>query len=208
MTLDVYLAFVVAATVLIVIPGPSLMVVVSHAMGVGLRPSWFTIFGVAASHTVFFLITALGLSAFLLSFAHIFIWIKWIGVAYLIWMGIKQWRAKPKPLEAKADETSKPWWSLFFQGFAITMTNPKALVFYAMFFPPFLNPANPVVPQLLIMGVTFLLILLLTCFLYALVAAQTRSWFSKPNHIRWQNRITGSLLIGAGVLLATATRSK
>lgn len=96
-------------------------------------------------------------------------------------------------------------WSLFLQGFAVNSTNPHALVFYAAFFPPFMDPAQPILPQLLLMSGTFIAILVLISYLYALAAARSQSWFSGLKKADWQNRITGLLLILAGVILMTKT---
>lgn len=84
-------------------------------------------------------------------------------------------------------------------------TNPHALVFYAAFFPPFIDPARPILPQLLIMSMTFITILVLISYLYAWAAAQSQSWFSGMKQAHLQSRITGLLLILAGVILMTAT---
>lgn len=203
MALEVYLAFVVAATLLIVTPGPSVMVVVSHALSYNLCRSWLTIWGIAASHTLFISLTALGLAALLLTSTAIFGWIKWLGAAYLIWLGIKAWRAKSVSAETDQLVSAESNWSLFLQGFAVNMTNPQALVFYAAFFPPFMNPARPIVPQLLIMGATFITILVLISFLYAFIAARTRTLFAGRQQGQLQNRLTGLLLIGAGLILMT-----
>ena len=201
---ETYLTFFVASALLIVAPGPSVLVVVSHALAWGERRSFFTILGIATSHTVFFAITAVGVAALLGAVASFFTWVKLAGAAYLIWLGVQQWRAHPEGAPASAPGGHRAAWSLFFQGFAVNTTNPKALIFYAAFFPPFLNPAAPVAVQLLIMGSTFVVLLIAISFAYAVAAARARQLFSSPRHARVQNRVTGSLLIGAGVGLAAA----
>ena len=89
------------------------------------------------------------------------------------------------------------------KGFTVNTTNPNALIFYAAFFPPFLNPSVPVAPQLLVMGATFVSILIVVALIYALIADRSRTLFTTPKQRKTQSRISGSLLIGAGVLLAT-----
>lgn len=205
MTLDLYLAFVVAATLLIVTPGPSVMVVISHALSYNLRRAWLTIGGIAASHILFLSITSLGLVTLLMASTAIFGWLKWLGAAYLIWQGFKQWRTIHLPVEMGEATSIQAGWSLFLQGFAVNSTNPHALVFYAAFFPPFMDPARPILPQLLIMSMTFITILVLISYLYAWAAAQSQSWFSGMKQAHLQSRITGLLLILAGVILMTAT---
>jgi homoserine/homoserine lactone efflux protein len=205
MTWNTYLAFIVAATVLIVMPGSTMMTVVSHAMQHGLRRSLFTIAGVSISHSMFFAITSLGVAALLMASAAVFQWIKWIGVLYLLWMGIRQWTSDPSLPEAQVDKPAadRSGWSLALQGFTVNTTNPNALVFYAAFFPPFLNPSVPAVPQLIVMGATFVSILVAVSFLYALIADRSRTLFNTPKQRQARNRISGSLLVGAGLLLAT-----
>lgn len=205
MTWNTYLAFIVAATVLIVTPGSNMMTIVSHAMQYGLRRSLFTIAGVSISHSMFFAITSLGIAALLMKSAAVFQWVKWIGVAYLLWMGIKQWITNPSLSEAEVARSTddRPGWSLALQGFTVNTTNPNALVFYAAFFPPFLNPSIPVGPQLIVMGASFVSILIVVSLIYALIADRSRTLFTTPKQRKTQSRISGSLLIGAGLLLAT-----
>lgn len=208
MALNVFLSFVIAATLLIIAPGPTNMVIVSHSMRFGFRRSLITILGAALSHTIFFSITMLGITPLLLASATFFDWIKWVGAAYLIFLGIKQWREKPVLIDKDTPSaTSQSMRSLFLQGFAVNSTNPKALVFFAVFFPPFLNPASPIVLQLLIMGITFIGIFILTGLLHAYLAGQVRVMFRTQRQIQLQNRVTGLLLTGAGTALATV-RSK
>ena len=203
MTPEVYIAFVAAAALLIAAPGPSVMLIVSHAMGSGLKRSLFTIAGEATSHALLISITTLGLAPILMTSAQIFGWLKWIGAAYLIWMGIRQWRnnINIKTATGKSQMQASRW-SCFFQGFTVNTTNPKALVFYAAFFPPFLSSKMAVIPQLIILGLTFLAIFLIISFFYALLADRTRALYKHSKHVRIQNRITGGLLVGAGVVLA------
>lgn len=202
MLLETYIAFVLASALLIVAPGPSVMVVVAHAMACGERRSLYTILGIATSHSLFFVVTAVGVAALLGALADTFVWVKLVGAAYLIWLGWQQWRADPEVSFAVARGARRTALSLFLQGFTVNTTNPKALIFYAAFFPPFLNPTASVATQLLIMGTTFVALLIVISFAYAIVAARARRLFSKPRQVRIQNRITGTLLIGVGVGLA------
>ncbi len=205
MSLEIYLAFVVAATVLIISPGPSVMLVLSHSMSAGARRAMFTISGEALSHALFLGITTLGLAPVMLASAELFSWMKWVGAAYLVWMGIQQWRAGSAPSLPSVRAHSPASWSFFLQGFTVDMTNPKALVFYAAFFPPFLDASTPATPQLAVLGTTFLLIFVVVSIAYALLAARTRKVFRRPAQLRVLNRVTGSLLVGAGMALSAVT---
>ncbi len=202
MLLETYVAFVIASALLIVVPGPSVLVVVSHATSCGERRSLYTILGVATSHAMFFAVTAVGVAALLSALADALAWMKLAGAGYLIWLGWQQWRADPKAVSLAEEASSRTSLSLFLQGFAVNTANPKALVFYAAFFPPFLSPAHSVAGQLIIMGSTFVVLLITISFAYAALAARAREHFSNPAQVRAQNRLTGTLLIGAGVSLA------
>ncbi len=202
MNVEIYLAFVLAATLLIVAPGPSVMVVVAHAMTAGWRRSLSTIGGEAAAHLVYIVLTALGISSALLAFAGIFSTLKWIGAACLVLLGLRQWMSAP-PEEVPPEARPRALRSMFAQGFAVTITNPKAIVFYAAFFTPFLDPARPLLLQFLILGATFLAIFVVASIAYAVVAERGRIWARS----RTYNRISGSILIGAGLALVAARRS-
>ena len=204
MTTETFLAFIVAATVLIIIPGPTNMVVVSSALRFGLIKSFWTVLGAALSHAVFFSITFTGLATILLTSAAIFEWIRWIGVGYLIWLGIRQWTSHISPMQGNGSQADVSAWSLLLQGFAVNTTNPKALVFYAAFFPPFVNPNSPVVPQLVLMAMVFIAIFVIVAAIHSFTAEKARTLMTDPRHVKLTNRIAGSFLIGAGVLLAAA----
>ena len=204
MSLETYIIFIIAATFLILAPGPSIMMVVSHAMSLGVRNSLFTIAGIALSDIFFLSVTALGLVTFIIASASFFPIIKWCGVAYLIWLGIQQWPRQEKLERTEEITLARPWWSLFLQGFAVNTTNPKAIVFYAAFFPPFLNPDASIVSQLLILLITFIVILIVVSLVYAVLAAKSSNFFSNPEKRKIQEQITALLLIGAGVVLGLA----
>lgn len=204
MTIETFLAFIAAATLLIIIPGPTNMVVVSSAMRFGLKMSLWTILGAALSHTIFFSISFAGLATILLASATVFEWIRWIGVGYMIWLGVRQWTSRVSPMQEGRSQAVVSAWSLLLQGFAVNTTNPKALVFYAAFFPPFVNPNSPIIPQLMLMALVFIAIFVIVAVIHGFAAAQARSLMTNPRQVKLTNRVAGSFLIGAGVLLAAA----
>ncbi len=206
MNSTLYLAFVIAATLLILAPGPSVAVVVAHGVSFGWRRALSTIAGEALAHFAFIFITALGISSTLLAFAGAFTVLKWAGAVYLVALGVRQWFAAPVALDMDAPASHGAPAALFWQGFVVTMTNPKAIVFYAAFFTPFLDPARALAPQFVLLGATFLTIFVCASAGYAGLAARVRRWFTDPRHGRWANRASGSLLIGAGVGLAAVRR--
>lgn len=203
MTIESFLAFFTAATVLIIIPGPTNMVVVSSALQQGFKRSLWTVFGAAVSHTFFFSIALAGLTSVLLKSAVLFEWIRWIGVGYLLWLGIRQWTQQALPSMEVRTHSAASTWSLFLRGFAVNTTNPKALFFYAAFFPPFVDTSAPVIPQLILMGAVFVAIFIFVASVHGMLASRAQGMMKNTNHQRLVNRVSGSFLIGAGVLLAS-----
>jgi threonine/homoserine/homoserine lactone efflux protein len=134
-----------------------------------------------------------------------FEWLRWAGVVYLVYLGIQQWRALPVALE-DVDPAAVAGRTLFWRGFLVSATNPKTLLFYAAFLPQFVDPAQAPLPQLLLMSATFLALATLLDGGYVLLAGRLRQLFRGRRRARLRNRLTGSLLIGAGLGLALARR--
>jgi threonine/homoserine/homoserine lactone efflux protein len=138
--------------------------------------------------------------------AEWFEWLRWAGVAYLVYLGLRQWRAAPVALgDVAAPRVSRA--RLYWTGVIVNATNPKTLFFYAAFFPQFLDPAAAHGPQIALLCVTFLVVQTLLDGSYALLGGRLRPWLVSRARARLRNRITGSLLMGAGLGLALARRS-
>ena len=206
MPLELYLAFVLASTVLILIPGPNVTLLVATSLAYGARPALAALAGTSAAIALQLLVTVLGMTSLMALLASGFEWLRWAGVAYLIWLGVRQWRAAPVALEDVAPR-AVPQGALFWRGFLVSATNPKTLLFYAAFFPQFVDPASPPGAQLVLLSATFLALATLLDGGYALLAGRLRPWFRGERRARLRNRVTGALLIVAGVGLALARRS-
>jgi threonine/homoserine/homoserine lactone efflux protein len=201
---ELFLAFVLATIVMIVIPGPSVMLTVAHSMAFGLRRALVTLAGIVCGISVQLAVTLVGMTSFMLLLADGFELLRWAGVAYLVYLGLQQWRAAPvDSLPAGAGRSGR---SLFTQGFLVTVANPKSMIFLAAFFPQFVDPAAPLGPQLAAMSVAFVAIAFVFTGLWCLPAARIGRWLNGRRRILWRNRVTGSLLIGAGLGLALARR--
>jgi threonine/homoserine/homoserine lactone efflux protein len=200
--LELYLAFVVATTVMILLPGPSVMLTVAHSLSFGAVRALATVGGAVLAIGVQLLVMLIGMTWLMLLLADGFELLRWAGVAYLIFLGIQQWRA---PAEQPA-APMRPGRALFAQGFLVTIANPKSLIFLAAFFPQFVDPAAPWLPQMVLLGVTFLLIGFVFTAAWGFAADRTRVWF-RGRRIRLRNRIAGSLMIGAGLGLAMVRRT-
>jgi threonine/homoserine/homoserine lactone efflux protein len=200
MSFEHWLAFVAASAVLLAIPGPTILLVISYALGHGRRSATATVAGVALGDFTAMTASMLGLGVLLATSAAVFTVLKWIGAAYLIYLGIKLWRAPVAADGAIGDDRETRAGRIFFHAFAVTALNPKSIVFFVAFLPQFLDAAAPVVPQMIIFEATFLVLATLNALAYALSAAAARRTIRKPVVQRAVNRAGGSLLIGAGVL--------
>lgn len=198
MPLDVLPAFLLTALVIVAVPGPSMALVVAVAVRSGARATMPVIAGQALSHALFVAVTTLGLGALFLASAEILSVLKLVGSAYLIWLGVRQWRSAPVRVDEALDASAG---RRFVEGFLVNLSNPKALVFYAAFFPPFVRPELPALPQLLLLGTLFLVVFVVVSSAYAVAAAGARR-LVRGRASRLPNRIGGGALVGAGVALA------
>ncbi|WP_077960474.1 LysE family translocator [Ensifer adhaerens] len=208
MSFEHWFAFAAASAVLLAIPGPTILLVISYALGHGRKTAGATVAGVALGDFTAMTASMLGLGALLATSAAIFTVLKWVGAAYLVWLGIKLWRA---PVAAGGDAVEaasgeRPL-RIFFHTYAVTALNPKSIVFFVAFLPQFLDLRQPLFAQMAIFELTFLTLAILNASLYAALATAARSTISKPNVRRIVNRAGGSMLVGAGLLTATMKRA-
>ena len=203
MDLQLYLAFVAATIVLALIPGPNVAVIVANSVAYGARFGLLTVAGTSTAILVQLVLTGLGMSAALDTLGGWFEWLRWIGVAYLVYLGIAQWRAVATDLTATAPPP-KSARAIYGRGVVVALTNPKTLLFYGAFFPQFVTPGETHASQLILLLATCLIIAVVIDSAWALLAARLRGLVAA--HGRWRNRLTGGLLIGAGVGLALAHR--
>jgi threonine/homoserine/homoserine lactone efflux protein len=203
MHLDLFLGFAFAATILILIPGPNVSLIMANAIAHGTRYGLLTVAGTSSAIVLQLALTALGLNATLGMLAGWFNWIRWIGVGYLLYLGIRQWCTAPLDLtQTRAQPRS--FRAIVLRGFLISLTNPKTLLFYGAFFPQFLAPEAPLAPQIALLSVTFFVIATgLDCG-WALLAGRLRGVLAMRPRLR--NRLSGGFLFGASVGLALAHR--
>jgi threonine/homoserine/homoserine lactone efflux protein len=207
MNLHLYLAYCLAVAILVLIPGPVVTLVVANSLRHGSRSGLATVAGASIGNAILLGATAIGLMAFFALLSEIFEVVRWAGAVYLIWLGIKAWRAQGgEGLPTIADEKQHSR-AVFVQGFLIAITNPKAIIFYIAFLPQFVDAHLPAGPQLLVMIGTMVIMALLSDTVYALLAGRARGWFTAPGRRRLQGRITGTLLIGVGCGLLLARRA-
>jgi threonine/homoserine/homoserine lactone efflux protein len=204
MSLEAWFAFAAASAIMLAIPGPTILLVVSYALGHGRKTALATVTGVALGDFTAMTASLFGLGAVLAASATLFTVLKWIGGAYLIWLGIKLWRA-PVMFEPMADNDNLPEKKsirVFLHAYVVTALNPKSIVFFVAFVPQFLNPALPFFGQMLIMEATFLVLATINASTYALAANAARGLIRKASIQRAVNRTGGTLLIAAGAVTA------
>ncbi|WP_419786379.1 LysE family translocator [Pseudodesulfovibrio sp.] len=207
MTPETYLAFLAATIIVLVIPGPTIMLVVSCSLTSGKRAALPLALGVGLGDTVAMTASLAGLGALLATSAALFSILKWIGAAYLIYLGIKTWRAKPELAASLAHMRPASGRADVWRAFAVTATNPKSIAFFCAFMPQFINHAAPVLPQQLLLGTTFVSLAIVNAALYALLAAKARTAVTNPRTMKTVNRVGGSALIGAGLITAALKRA-
>ena len=204
MELHIYLAFVVATAIMIALPGPSVLLTVAHSISFGWRHALFTVAGATMGIAVQLTVAAIGLTSLLNVVAEAFEWLRWAGAAYLVYLGIKQWRNASKPLEFDTSTVSKK--NLFVQGVVITIPNPKSLIFIAAFLPQFIDTARPLGLQLAFIVPTFLVITFTVTSVWALIAGNVRGFLQSRRAFRSVFRTAGGMMIVAGMGLALARR--
>ncbi|MEI2383718.1 LysE family translocator [Breoghania sp. JC706] len=205
MTWELYSAYLVATVIVLAIPGPTIMLVVSYALAQGRRTALASVTGVALGDTTAATLSLAGLGAVLATSALLFTVLKWVGAAYLIWLGWKMWRTSPVPLETVATAT-RDGKTILLHAWIVTALNPKGIAFFIAFLPHFIAPGAPVAPQLVLMGVTFVGLAIVNALVYALAASAVREKVNRPATLKAINRLGGSVLIAAGAMTAAMRR--
>jgi threonine/homoserine/homoserine lactone efflux protein len=198
MPIETWAAFAAATSVLLIIPGPTILLVVSYALGQGWRTALPVAAGVALGDFTAMTLSMLGIGALLAASATVFTILKWIGAAYLIYLGVKLFRAGGA-LRADPRTGAVSAAKMVGHAWLVTALNPKSITFFVAFLPQFLNRDADFFTQMLIFEATFLILAFVNAFGYALVAARARSLVRNPRAIGIFNRTGGSLLIGAGI---------
>jgi threonine/homoserine/homoserine lactone efflux protein len=207
MTFETWLAFAVASAVLVAIPGPTVMLVVGYALGRGKRSVLAAAPGVMLGDVVAMTASMLGVGALLAASGTLFSAVKLAGAAYLVWLGIRMWRAAPQVAEATALRGARGPWRIFREAFLVTLFNPKALVFFVAFVPQFVDPTAPVAPQFSILIATFATLGFVNAILWGLAAGEMRARLTRPGALQAVAKAGGGLLIGAGTMTALASRA-
>jgi homoserine/homoserine lactone efflux protein len=209
MSLETWLAFFVACWLISLSPGAGAISCMAAGLRYGFRRAFANIVGLIAGIMFVLAVVAAGLGALLAASSVAFAAVKWLGAAYLVWLGIQQWRAPAFAVDAEAAKRGlghTPG-QLVLRGFLVNATNPKGILFMLSVLPQFIDPARPQLPQYLICGATLVFTDLVVMSGYTAFAARVLRLLREPHHIRWMNRTFGALFVAAGAVLATFRRA-
>ena len=234
---SVWLAFFAASWVISISPGAGAVFAMSNGLAHGFTRGYVATIGLILGIWTLLSVVALGLGALLASSTWAFSVVKWLGVGYLIWLGVMQWRAIVPEAKSEVAATvaavadgstsnnlmataahlnaalpdaateSFNWRKILFKAWAINATNPKGVLFMLAVVPQFIQPAKDLLPQYLVIGATLAFTDMVVMAGYTLLAAKVLRLMQGPKHVRLMNRLFGSLFIGAGMLLATFKRN-
>ncbi|QEE36411.1 LysE family translocator [Octadecabacter sp. SW4] len=208
MDIQVWVAFVAASVVLLMIPGPTIVLVLTYALTQGRRVAVASAAGVATGDLIAMTASLLGLGAVVLASATLFTALKWVGAAYLVWMGVGMIRAAGgQTLGRLADVPDLTPRRVFGNAMIVTALNPKSIVFFIAFVPQFLMVDRPLAPQFAVLIATFVTLAAVNALAYALLADGMRATIRRSAVLAWMTRAGGAVLIAMGLLTATLRKA-
>jgi threonine/homoserine/homoserine lactone efflux protein len=200
MSLQIYLAYIAACVALALLPGPIVTLVIANGLRYGTRAALTNIAGVQVALLIVIAVVAIGLASLMATMGYWFDWVRFAGAIYLVWLGIKLIRDPVQGVKSE-EAPPPPRGGFFLQGFLVALSNPKLLVFFGAFIPQFVDMSRDHLPQVALLGVTFMIVAGLTDAAYALLAGRVRSFFS-ARRTRMLSRVSGGCMIGGGIWLA------
>ena len=203
MSLEIYLAYVLACAVITLVPGPTVSVIIANSLAHGPRAGLLNVAGTQLGLGLMMAILAIGLSSVIAAMGWLFEWLRWAGAAYLVYLGWKLLRTPD--IVDPARPTSMPRGGFVLQGFLVLMANPKALLWFGAFIPQFVDPSGNYVGQIILLGLTAMAVALVSDGAYAVLTGRAGAFLSRKR-IRIVSRVSGSFLIGGGIWLALTRR--
>lgn len=208
MNWDTYLIFVVTTAVVCLTPGPAALLTVAQGISNGFRQSYWAVAGIALANALYFALSATGIAALIVASSTLFSIIKWIGVAYLFYLGLSAFRSKASALTVTGDARhAVRGMRAFWQAVVVELSNPKALLYFVALLPQFIDPAKPVGMQLLVFGVTCIVLDTIAYSLYAWIGSKTQRFTANERFVKVSNCASGGLLMAAGVMMAMVKRA-
>lgn len=208
MDFHVWLAFASATIALLLIPGPTVLLILSYAISQGRRVALATVAGVALGDLIAMSASLAGLGALVLASSNLFVLLKWVGAIYLIYLGIKLFRSAPDAsLEMPDDVPSASPRKVFAHAAAVTALNPKSIIFFIAFVPQFIDPNAVLAPQFALLIATFVGCAAVNALAYALLADKLRQKIARASVLPFLTRLGGGALVAMGIATATIRRS-
>lgn len=208
MSWETYLIFVVTTAVVCLTPGPAALLVVAQGISNGFRRSYWGIAGIALANSIYFALSATGVAALIVASGTLFSIIKWVGVAYLFYLGMSAMLSKSSALTVTSDSRhTVSGLRTFWQAVVVELSNPKALLYFVALLPQFVDPARPVAMQMLIFGATCVALDVVAYTLYAWLGSKTQRFTANERFVKTSNRTSGGLLMVAGAMMATVKRA-
>ena len=205
MPLETWLAYTLVTTTFLLIPGPTIILVISYSLLRGRQAVIALVLGVGLGDLTAMSLSFLGVGVLLQTVTTAFYLIKWLGAAYLIWLGIKMWSSASECTDLDKKNRSHAWREIFSSAYITTSLNPKSIVFFLAFIPQFIEPELPFITQVVILGATFFVLAIISVLGYAALAIYAGQQLHLPLIQRWTHRIGGGLLIGAGGMTAVTS---
>lgn len=204
MSLEGFAAYLLACVIFTLVPGPTVTLIVANSLTHGARAGLANVAGTQLGLAVFVGVLVIGLASVIETMGVWFDWIRFLGAAYLVWIGIRMFRSSGRLDDP--GRTTRPRGGFFLQGFLVMLSNPKVLVFFGAFIPQFVDPAGDYVAQVILLGLTAMLTAAVTDGAYAVLTGRARAMFTQAR-VRLVSRVSGVFLIGGGLWLAlTRTR--
>jgi homoserine/homoserine lactone efflux protein len=199
MSLETYIAYALACIVIVLVPGPTVTLIIASSMRHGTRAGLLNVAGTQAGLAVMITIVGVGLASTIEAMGHWFEWVRLIGAAYLIWIGLQMIRARGKIVDGAMP--AAPRGGFFLQGFLVAIANPKTLLFFGAFFPQFIDRSSAYSTQIAIMGATAMIFAVLSDSTYAVIAGKAGRVLS-ARRVKLLSRVSGCFLVGGGLWLA------
>jgi homoserine/homoserine lactone efflux protein len=201
-SLEVYLAYVVACFVIAIVPGPTVTIIVANSLAYGTRAGMLNVAGTQAGLALMMATVVVGLSTVIAVMGMWFDWIRIAGAAYLVWLG---WKLLRSPDDLGQARAAAPRGGFFLQGLLVILSNPKGLLWFGAFIPQFVDPTGAYVGQIVLLGVTAMAVALVSDGAYALLTGRAGALLSR-SRVRLVSRVSGAFLVGGGVWLALTRR--
>lgn len=207
MTLETWTYYILTMLLLTSTPGPSVLFSVSNSLNSGMKKAFFGALGGTTAITGIMTLSFTGMGVIIMASELMFNIIKWLGVAYLIYLGISAILSKDENYQVSDKNQQQSYTSTYWSGFIVGASNPKAILFFTALFPQFIDPSASLWEQFIILSTTFIFFEMAWLMIYAYSASKALPWLQQKGRAKMVNRITGGLFIGAGAILATTSRA-